>query len=60
MLRHIFPQKIIKELPWEWQSEFSENFRRLYSKIWESVLITVLMTHHILPSFLVVVNAHFM
>lgn len=62
MLKHIFPLKIIKELSWELQSRLYEDFKRLYNKIWESVLIITLMTHHVqpLPSFLIAANAHFM
>lgn len=62
MLRLIFALKIIKEFSWELQSRLSEDFKRLYNKIWESVLIIALMTHHIqpLPSFLIAANAHFM
>jgi hypothetical protein len=62
MLRHIFTLKIIKELSWELQSRLSEDFKRLFNKIWESVLMVALMTHHIqpLPAFLIAANVHFM
>lgn len=62
MLWHIFALKIIKELSWQLQSRLYEGFKRIYNKIWESVLVIALMTHHIqpLPSFLIAANAHFM
>lgn len=48
-LRHIFALKIIKELCWELQSSLYEDFKGLYNKIWENVLIVALMTHHVQP-----------